>query len=44
VVAATGQDAPLPVRCEALKGKGEVFERAASDLGAVRARVLDFAR
>ena len=44
VVAATGKDAPLPVRCEALKGKGEVFERAASDFGAVRARVLDFAR
>ncbi len=44
VVEATGQDAPLPVRCEALKGQGEVFERLPSDLGAVRARILDFAR
>jgi threonine synthase len=44
VVEATGHDAPLPVRCEALKGQGEVFERLPSDLGAVRARILDFAR
>lgn len=43
VLDATGQPASLPVRCAALQGRGEVFERLASDLGAVRARILDFA-
>jgi len=27
-----------------LQGRGEVFERLPSDLGAVRARILDFTR
>lgn len=44
VIEATGQDAPLPVRCEALRGRGEVFENLPADLGAVRARILDFTR
>ena len=44
VAEATHHDAPLPPRCEALQGRGEVFERLPSDLGAVRARILEFAR
>lgn len=44
VLEATGQDAPLPVRSQALRARGEVFERVPSDFAAVRARVLDFAR
>ncbi|MBK8199945.1 MAG: threonine synthase [Acidobacteria bacterium] len=40
---ATGQDAPLPVRCAALSARGEVYERMPSDLGAVRSRILAFA-
>ncbi len=44
VLEATRQSAPLPVRCEALTARGEVLERLPSDFGAVRARVLDFAR
>lgn len=44
VAEATRHDAPLPARCEALQGRREVFERLPSDLGAVRARILDFAR
>lgn len=43
VAEATRQNAPLPVRCEALTARGEVFERLASDFGAVRARILAFA-
>lgn len=44
VLEATQHAAPLPVRCEALTARGEVFERLPSDFGAVRARVLDFVR
>ncbi len=44
VAEATHHDAPLPPRCDALQGRGEVFEHLPSDLGAVRARILDFAR
>lgn len=44
VLEATGQDAPLPGRSQALRARGEVFERVASDFAAVRARVLEFAR
>ena len=43
VIEATHHDAPLPVRCEALRQRGEVFERLTSDFGAVRDRILDFA-
>lgn len=44
VLEATGHDAPLPVRAQALRERGEVFENLPADLGAVRARILDFAR
>ena len=40
---ATGEDAPLPSRCAELLGRGEVFERFASDPAAVRARIAAFA-
>ena len=36
VLEATGDDAPLPGRCEALKARGEVFERISNDLAIVK--------
>ncbi len=36
VLDATGDDADLPVRCQSLRDRGEVFERIANDLGAVK--------
>ncbi len=36
VLEATGDDAPLPQRCQALRDKGEVFERVANDISAVK--------
>ena len=36
VLEATGEDAPLPTRCESLKERGEVFERIPNDLGIVK--------
>ncbi len=36
VLEATGEDAPLPGRCDALKARGEVFEHVANDLPAVK--------
>lgn len=36
VLEATGEDAPLPTRCENLKERGEVFERIPNDLGIVK--------
>ena len=43
VLEATKHDAPLPVRCNALSARGEVFERLPSDFAAVRRRILEFA-
>ena len=43
VMAVTGKDAPLPTRCEALRERGEVFERLPADYEAVKARVRAFA-
>lgn len=37
VLAATGDDAPLPTRCASLREREEVFDRIANDLGAVKA-------
>jgi threonine synthase len=36
VLEATGDDAPLPTRCESLKERGEVFERVPNDLGIIK--------
>lgn len=36
VFEATGDDAGLPVRCQSLRDRGEVYERIANDLGAVK--------
>lgn len=36
VLEATGDDAPLPRRCDELKARGEVFERVANDLSSVK--------
>lgn len=36
VLKATGDDAPLPHRCEALRDRSEVFERITNDLGIVK--------
>ncbi len=36
VLEATGDDAPLPSRCEGLRRRGEVFERIPNDLSAVK--------
>ena len=36
VLEATGEDAPLPSRCEALKSRGEVFERVPNDLKVIQ--------
>lgn len=36
VLAATGEDAPLPGRCESLRARGEVFERVSNDLAIVK--------
>ncbi|MEE2930470.1 MAG: threonine synthase [Pseudomonadota bacterium] len=36
VLEATGDDAPLPTRCESLKERGEAFERVPNDLGIIK--------
>ena len=36
VLEATGDDAPLPARCEALRSRGEVFDRISNDLSSVQ--------
>ncbi len=43
VLAATGQDAPLPTRCAHLRERGESFERIAPELGLARSRIAAFA-
>ena len=39
VLGATGDDAPLPKRCEALLERGEVFERVPNDLKVVKDQI-----
>lgn len=41
VLEATGDDAPLPGRCQQLKDRGETFERIANDLSVVKQYVRD---
>ena len=36
VLEATGEDAPLPSRCDKLKSRGEVFDRLPNDLKAIQ--------